>query len=81
MPQSDMSGNNDIQSKLQANSSLSGVTATTNDKGAIELSGTVSSAQDKKEAVRIAKENANGKKVKDHIKVSASANGNSSTSH
>ena len=80
MPQSDMSGSNDIQSKIQANSSLSGVTATTNDKGIIELSGTVSSAQDRKEAVRIAKENANGKKVKDHIKVSASAN-NSSTSH
>jgi hypothetical protein len=74
MPQSDMSGSNDIQSKIQANSSLSGVTATTNDKG-------VNSAQDLKEAVRIAKENANGKKVKNHIKVSASAKDNSSMNH
>jgi osmotically-inducible protein OsmY len=81
MPQSDMNGTNDIQSKIQANSSLSGVTASTNDKGVIELSGTVSSAQDKKEAVRIAKENANGKKVKDHIKVSGSANSNNPANH
>jgi osmotically-inducible protein OsmY len=63
-----------IQSALQQNSSLSGVTVSTNDKGNIELSGTANTSQDRKEAVRIAKENANGKKVKDHIKVSASSN-------
>ena len=58
-----------IQSAITANSSLSGVTVSTDAKGHIELSGTANSAADKKEAVRIAKENANGKKVKDHIKV------------
>jgi osmotically-inducible protein OsmY len=72
MPQSDM-GSTDATSKIQsaitANSSLSGVTVSTDAKGNIELSGTANSAADKKEAVRIAKENANGKKVKDKIKV------------
>jgi osmotically-inducible protein OsmY len=67
-----------IQSALQQNASLSGVTVSSDDKGNIELSGTANSSQDKKEAVRIAKENANGKKVKDHIKVSGSNNANSS---
>ena len=67
-----------IQSALQQNSSLSGVTVSTDSKGNIELSGTANTSQDRKEAVRIAKDNANGKKVKDHIKVSSSANSNSS---
>jgi osmotically-inducible protein OsmY len=67
-----------IQSAIQANSSLSGVTVSTDSKGNVELSGTANSSQDRKEAVRIAKENANGKKVKDHIKVSGSMNNNMS---
>lgn len=72
-----------IQSALQQNSSLSSVTVSTDDKGNIELSGTANSSADRKEAVRIAKENANGKKVKDKIKVSSSASATSSnpTSH
>jgi osmotically-inducible protein OsmY len=69
-----------IQSALQQNSNLSGVTVSNDDKGNIELTGTANSSQDRKEAVRIAKENANGKKVKDHIKVSSSANSNNSSS-
>ena len=75
MPQSDMGtdATSKIQSALQANSSLSGVTVSTDAKGNIELSGTANSAADRKEAMRIAKENANGKKVKDHIKVSGGA--------
>jgi osmotically-inducible protein OsmY len=71
-----------IQSALQ--SQFPGVTVSTDEKGNIELNGTANSSQERKEAVRIAKENANGKKVKDHIKVSASANSNNSgapTSH
>jgi osmotically-inducible protein OsmY len=72
MPQSDM-GSTDATTKIQSafkdNSSLSSVTVSTDAKGNIELSGTANSAADKKEAVRIAKENANGKKVKDKIKV------------
>lgn len=68
-----------IQSALQQNSNLSGVTVSSDAKGNIELSGTANSSQDRKEAVRIAKENANGKKVKDHIKVSGSANNNNSS--
>jgi len=63
-----------IQSALQANPSLSGISVSSSDKGGIELTGTANSAKDRKEAVRIAKENANGMKVKDHIKVGASAN-------
>jgi len=76
MPQSDISASSDvtgkIQSALQANPNLSGISVSSTDKG-IELTGTANSAKDRKEAVRIAKENANGMKVKDHIKVGASA--------
>lgn len=61
-----------IQSALQ--SQFPGVTVSTDEKGNIELNGKANSAQERKEAVKIAKENANGKKVKNHIKVSASAN-------
>jgi osmotically-inducible protein OsmY len=73
-----MSGSSDVQSKiqsaLQANPSLSGVTVSPSATGkGIELSGTANSAKDRKEAMRIAKENANGMKVIDHIKVGASA--------
>ena len=70
-----------IQSALQQNSNLSGVTVSTDSKGNIELSGTANSAADRKEAVRIAKDNANGKKVKDKIKVSSSASAASPSSH
>lgn len=70
-----------IQSALQ--SQFPGVTVSSDAKGNIELSGTANSAQERKEAVRIAKENANGKKVKDHIKIGNGAANNSSnpTSH
>ena len=70
-----------IQSALQANPNLSGVSVSSDDKGRIELTGTANSSADRKEAVRIAKENANGAKVKDHIKVGNSANSNAGTSN
>jgi len=69
-----------IQTALQANPNLSGVSVSSDDKGRIELTGTANSAADRKEALRIAKENANGAKVKDHIKVGASASANSTGS-
>jgi osmotically-inducible protein OsmY len=78
MPQSDMSGSSDLQSKIQQNSNLSSVTVNSTDKG-IELTGTVNSSKDRKEAVRIAKENASGKKVIDHIQVSKSGNSAAAT--
>ncbi|HWY67678.1 MAG TPA: BON domain-containing protein [Terriglobales bacterium] len=71
-----MNASSDVQSKiqtaLQANPSLSGISVSSSAKG-IELTGTANSAKDRKEALRIAKENANGMKVKDSIKVGASA--------
>ena len=71
-----MAGGNDLQSKvqsaLQQNSNLSGVTVSASGD-TVELSGTANSKKDKKDAVRIAKENANGKKVVDHITVSKSS--------
>ncbi|HJW99380.1 MAG TPA: BON domain-containing protein [Terriglobales bacterium] len=76
MPQSDVSGSTDLESKIHQNSNLSGVTVETSEKK-IELKGTVNSAADRDEAVRIAKDSANGKKVKNHIKVSANAGSNS----
>lgn len=77
-----MSGSSDatskIQSALQANPSLSSVTVSSSANGkGIELSGTANSSKDRKEAVRIAKENASGMKVVDHIKVGASAKSDS----
>jgi osmotically-inducible protein OsmY len=84
MPQSDMSGSgvqSKIQSALQANPNLSGVSVSADDKGRIELTGTANSAQDRKEALRIAKENANGAKVKDHIKVGNSATSSTGSSN
>jgi osmotically-inducible protein OsmY len=74
MPQSDANGGSDLQSKIQSalqQSNLSGVSVNaTGDT--VELTGTVSSAKERKEAMRIAKQNANGKKVVDHIQVSKS---------
>ena len=72
MPQSDMSGSSDLQSKIQSalqQNNLSGVSVNATDKG-VELTGTANSHKERKEAVRIAKENAGGKKVIDHIQVS-----------
>lgn len=74
MPQSDMGAGDTskIQSALQQNPNLSGISVNSTDKG-IELTGSANSAKDRKEAVRIAKENANGKKVIDHIQVAGGA--------
>jgi osmotically-inducible protein OsmY len=71
MPQSDASGA-DLQSKIQSalqQSNLSGVSVNASGDS-VELTGTVNSGKERKEAMRIAKENANGKKVVDHIQVS-----------
>ena len=76
MPQSDMGGSSDVAGKINSAiqaQNLTGINASMGDKNTIELSGTANSAKDRKEAVKIAKENANGMKVKDHIKVGASA--------
>lgn len=79
MPQSDMGASSDVQSKIQSalqqNPNLSGVSVNATDKG-IELTGNASSGKDRKEAVRIAKENAGGKKVIDHIQVGAATSSN-----
>lgn len=78
MPKSDMGSSGDvskIESALQQNPNLSGVTVNSTDKG-IELTGSANSAKDRKEAVRIAKENGNGKKVIDHIQVAGGATSN-----
>ena len=70
-----------MQSKIQAalsQSNLSGVTVNASGDN-IELNGTVNSKKERKEAMRIAKENANGKKVVDHLQVSSSANAGATT--
>jgi osmotically-inducible protein OsmY len=77
MPQSD-TGGSDLQSKIQAalqQQNLSGVSVNATDS-AVELTGTVNSAKEHKQALRIAKENAKGKNVVDHIQV-----GSGSASH
>ena len=74
MPQSDAAGN-DMQSKIQSalqQSNLSGVTVNATDSS-VELNGNVNSAKEHKDALRIAKQNANGKKIVDHITVSKSS--------
>ena len=63
-----------IQAALQQNPNLSGISVNSTDKG-IELTGTANSSKDHKEAVKIAKENAGGKKVIDHIQVAGAAPG------
>jgi osmotically-inducible protein OsmY len=84
MPQSDMSGSSDLQGKIQSalqqNPNLSGVSVNASDKG-VELTGTANSGKDRKEAVRIAKENAGGKKVIDHIQVSKSSASTGASTH
>ena len=82
MPQSDTSAGSDMQSKITSalqSSNLSNVTVNATDSS-VELSGTVNSAKEHKEALRIAKENANGKKVVDHIQVQKSS-ASSAASH
>jgi osmotically-inducible protein OsmY len=77
VPQSDMgaAGGNDAQTKIQsaikADSSLSDANVSVNVSGnTVELTGTAPNAKARKEAKKIAKENANGMKVVDHIQVS-----------
>ena len=67
-----------IQSALQS-SNLSGVSVNATDSQ-VELTGNVNSMKERREAVKIAKENANGKKVVDHIQVSKSG-ASSAASH
>ena len=72
MPQSDANAGSDVQSKIQSalqQQNLSNVTVNATDTQ-VELNGSVSSAKEHKEALRIARQNANGKKVVDHIQVS-----------
>lgn len=80
LPQSDASAASSgdvasqVQSALQQDPKLSGanITAKVNGKD-LELNGTVQSADEKKQAEKVAKSNAGSLKVKNHIKV-ASAN-------
>ena len=74
MPQSDANAGSDVQSKIQSalqQQNLSGVTVNATDSN-VELSGNVNSAKEHKQALRIAKMNANGKQVVDHITVGKS---------
>ena len=80
MPQSDASGS-DLQGKIQsalAQNNLSGVTVNATADN-VELNGTVNSKKERKEAMRIAKENAGGKKIVDHLQVSSSASAGATT--
>jgi len=79
LPQSDASAASsvDLQTKLQGaiqqdpSLSSANVVVTVNDKS-IELSGTAADEAQKRNAEQIAKANAGGRKVKNHIKVSGS---------
>ena len=64
-----------IQSAIQKDPSLANANVTVDVKNgkAIELSGTVPSKDAKDAAERIAKENAGGLKVKNHLKVASAA--------
>jgi len=78
LPQSDAAPTNDlegsIQSALQQDPTLKDSSITVSLKnGGIELSGTTPSGKEKKTAERIAKANANGKPVTNHIKVTGSS--------
>jgi len=65
-----------IQSALQKDPSLASSNIQVNvTNKEVDLSGTVSSADEKKTAEQIAKTNAGGRKVKSHIKVSSAAPG------
>ena len=78
MPQSDaapsatgdVQGN--IQSAIQKDPTLSSANVTVNVSGkTVELNGTVPNKDAKETAERLAKENANGMKVKNHLKVAS----------
>ncbi len=82
MPQSDAapaaaaSGDvqSNIQSAIQKDPTLASSNVSVDVKGkTVELSGTVPSADAKSTAERIAKENANGMKVKSHLKVASAS--------
>jgi hypothetical protein len=85
-PQNDSSAGmasspNDLQNSIETaikqdpNLASSNVQVKVTDKN-IELSGDVSSKDQKKAAEKIAKDNAGGRKVKDHIKVASNSNNN-----
>ena len=81
LPQSDAAPSTDlqgsIQTALQQEPSLkdSSISVQKNDSG-IELTGTVPSREEKKIAERIAKANAAGRPVKNHIKVTGPSHSN-----
>jgi hypothetical protein len=69
-----------IQSALQQQPNLSGVQVSVN-QSEIELTGTVPTGKDKKDAEKLAKSSANGMKVVNHIKVAGKGEANGSQSH
>ena len=79
MPQAETApSTTDVQSNIQAALQKEPTLASANiqvnvTNKAVELSGTVTSSEEKKTAEQIAKSNAAGRKVKNHIKVSAAA--------
>jgi osmotically-inducible protein OsmY len=81
MPQAETApSTTDVQSNIQAALQKEPTLANSNiqvnvTNKAVELSGTVSSAEEKKTAEQIAKSNAAGRKVKSHLKVSSAAPG------
>jgi cytoskeletal protein RodZ len=83
MPQSDAAPNastGDVQSKIQTaiqkdpTLASANVTVDVKDGKMVELSGTVPNKDAKETAERIAKENATGLKVKNHLKVASTGN-------
>jgi osmotically-inducible protein OsmY len=81
MPQGEAApSTTDVQSNIQAAIQKEPSLASSNiqvnvTNKEVELSGTVSSAEEKKTAEQIAKSNAAGRKVKSHLKVSSAAPG------
>lgn len=81
LPQSDAAPSTDLQGSIQAalqqDPSLkdSSISVQKNDSG-IELTGTAPSREEKKIAERIAKANAGGRPVKNHIKVTGPSHSN-----
>lgn len=86
MPQSDTGAaagasaagtSSDMQSKIQAafqqDPALANVTVNASGN-TVELSGTAASKKDRKKAVKLARENANGAKVVDNIQVGGGSN-------
>lgn len=80
LPQSDASAaaggdvSNQIQTAIQQDPKLANANITVEVKGKnLELNGTVPSGDEKKQAEKIAKSNAGGLKVKNHIKVASNS--------